>query len=250
VFHDQNYAVRLAAGSAYRAPTYVEAGGRFIDPRSGIILLEGASGIPAPRNDAVELGLSYSPLVKLSLAATGYGSRVTNLTIEEFQPLARRSFDATSDPTYLVGGELDAKWSISDAVTWRAFVSYVKNFSEESGSEVPTVAVPGMNSTVIAGSEWRGSLRRDRMRYGLGGVFSSERSYALASGIPPVVATGVVPAGFVLTLMVEHEIGQTWPLWLYLRGQSQLPGQVESPIPGASKIGTVGLIGLERRWGQ
>jgi hypothetical protein len=175
---------------------------------------------------------------------------MTNLVVEEFAPLVRRSFDAASDPTYLVGGEVDAKWAFNDALTWRAFAAIVEHFSDDATSEIPTVAVEGMNSAVIAGSEFRGSLRRDRLRYGLGGVYSTHRTYALASGIPPVLATREVAAGVVLTAMLEHEVGNSWPVWLYARAQSQLPRQVESPVPGASKIGTVALVGLERRWGQ
>ena len=35
VYHTDDLAIRLVGASAYRAPTYVEVGGRFVDPTSG-----------------------------------------------------------------------------------------------------------------------------------------------------------------------------------------------------------------------
>ena len=56
IYHAQKYALRLTIGAAYRDPTYVEVAGRFLDPKSKLILLEGTPGLNTPQITSIEAG--------------------------------------------------------------------------------------------------------------------------------------------------------------------------------------------------
>ncbi|HEX6838781.1 MAG TPA: TonB-dependent receptor plug domain-containing protein, partial [Polyangia bacterium] len=110
VYHRNRWALRLTAGSAYRDPTYVEVAGRFIDPQSNLILLEGTPGLNAPQITAFELGAILLPHSTVTVKPTVYVAELSNLMVENFEPLVRKTFANETASRWLLGAELEVAW--------------------------------------------------------------------------------------------------------------------------------------------
>jgi outer membrane receptor protein involved in Fe transport len=247
VYHADSWGIRLAAASAFREPTYVEAGGRFVDPASGLILLEGSPGIGAPRNTSVELGATLQPVSGLTLSPTVYFSRLTNVMVQDFEPLVRRTFLNDTEPRDLLGGELEATWNVSDAFSVSPSFSILYWLQANERVDT-TVGVPDQNSTYVGGLRLHGVLADERFGYGLGGVVVSSREFNVRAGIPPRVLRRSIPTSGQITGLVEYELSRGPSTWVSLRARSSFPSDTaESPLPTAAPLGTSVMAGVELR---
>lgn len=246
VYHTDDLAIRLVGASAFRAPTYVEVGGRFVDPASGLILLEGRPALRNPSNDGGELALTLSPRPGLRLGATTWFGRMRNLVVEDFAPIVRRTFVNEDGSRWFVGGDAEAEYAHSDMLLLSAFVSYTY-FVPRDDTQTPTVGTEDINASVLAGLMARGSLRSDRMRYGLSVALATGRTYLMYAGVPTSILSANIDTSVQLSATLEHEVGRALPVWISLRVQANVPQQAESPLPGASLAGTSFLLGVEHR---
>jgi outer membrane receptor protein involved in Fe transport len=245
VYHGDSFGLRLSGATAFREPSYVEASGRFVDPASRLILLEGTPTIESPRNSSLELGAMVAPTSALNINPVVYVSRFDNAIIEDFAPLVRRTFRNDPEPRTLLGAELSVDWRVSDSITLQPTVSMLRFLSVDE-EHVATIGVPAQNSAVTAGLRMDGWLLDERLAYGLGALYVSGREYSVRAGIPPRIIAASVPAAAYLDASVQYELLSAQPLRLSLRGVTHLPSQlVESPLPNAAPLGSTLVLGLE-----
>ncbi|MBK6577542.1 MAG: hypothetical protein IPG17_15305 [Sandaracinaceae bacterium] len=211
-----------------------------------MILLEGRPQLQNPANDGGEIALTVSPRAGLRLGATAWVGRMRNLVIEDFAPIVRRTFVNEAGSRWFVGGDAEAEYKHSDLLLLSAFVSYTY-FVPRDDTQVPTVGTEDINASVLAGVMARGSLRSDSMRYGLSVALATGRDYLMYAGVPTSILTANIDTSVQLSAALEHEVGSSLPVWLSLRVQANLPQHVESPLPGASMVGTSFLFGVEHR---
>jgi outer membrane receptor protein involved in Fe transport len=247
IYHANTWGVRLTGASAFRSPTYIEAAGRFIDPASGLILLEGTDTIGAPRNTSVELGATFSPFETLTVSPTVYWSRLSNLMVEDFDSIVRRTFHNDPNARTLLGAELEAKWRVTETVAVMPSLS-VLDFLTASERIDTNVGVPSQNAKYMAGLQVQGIFGDDTWGYGIGGTYASARSFNVRAGIPPLVLTSAIPATTRLFAMLDHQLVQTPSLWVSLRLGATLPAnQPESPLPSATPLGQSAILGFSIR---
>jgi outer membrane receptor protein involved in Fe transport len=245
VYHGDSFGLRLTGATAFREPSYVEAAGRFVDPASGLILLEGTPSIRPPRNSSLELGAIVAPTSELSITPIVYVSRFDNAIVEDFAPVVRRTFRNDPNARSLLGAELSANWQVSDSLALRPSLSLIRFISTDERL-LATIGVPDQNAAMTAGLRLDGWSMDERFRYGLGAVYVSSRDYSVRAGIPPRILTQQVPAAAYLDASAEYALSTARPFWLSLRGGTQLPSQlVDSPLPRAAPLGTSLVLGLE-----
>lgn len=247
IYHADGWGLRLTGASAFRSPTYVEAAGRFVDPATQLILLEGTDSIRAPRNTAVELGGTFSPNSRLTISPTIYLSRLSNLMVEDFDSVVRRSFRNSPDPRTFIGGELEASWRVNDALTVLPSLGVLQWL--QALEDIDTnVGVPAQNSRLTGGLRAQGTFSNDRWGYGLGITAASPRSYRVRGGIPPMILVTQVPTTVRVTAMLERQLFPSSGVWGSLRIGASLPGdRPESPLPAAVPLGQSAMFGLEAR---
>jgi iron complex outermembrane receptor protein len=247
VYHADTWALRLTGASAFRNPTYVEAVGRFVDPANRLILLEGYDRIGAPRNTSVELGATFSPHTTLTVSPTLYLSRLTNLMVEDFESLVRRTFRNDTTPHTYAGGELEANWRVTDSLSVMPFFS-VLHWLDTSRTFESNVAAPDQNSRFMGGARIHGVFGNERWGYGAGATVASPRSYNVRAGIPVTVLSTKIPTSVYLTAMIERQLTNSPAFWASLRVNAGLPGRApESPLPLATPLGQSAILGLEVR---
>jgi outer membrane cobalamin receptor len=244
VLHGESTALRISAGSSYRAPSWVETAGRFVG--NGLILLEGIPTLAPPRNDALEIGLVWGPSVDLQIKPTIYASRLSNVMVQDFTPLVRKTFKNDPFDRYVLGGELEANWRVRENILLEAWGG-VLGFPD-GPTQIATVGVPSQNSTLTGGLHIHGTTLHERVGFGGGVRTFSARSYDVRAGIPPQIRSLDVPDAVSVEGMSEVRVLKSEPLWTSVRVQSSLPHRlIESPLPAASALGTVVLFGLEYR---
>ncbi|MDB4969319.1 MAG: Outer rane vitamin receptor BtuB [Myxococcales bacterium] len=247
IYHAAKYALRLTAGTAYRDPTYVEVASRFVDPATNLILIEGTPGLNPPRITSIELGAIVAPMSKLTIKPTVFTSQLSNLMVEDFQPLVRRTFENEKQSRWILGAELEATYQalrqliIEANVTGLFWLSYAGDIS-------PTVGNPDQNSTISAWLGARSTLVDGRLTLSLGAGYNSPRHYNLRAGIPPLLLSTVVDHEARVEGAASYQLTRRIPLWLSLKVRSNLPhDHVESPLPGTSVLGTVIFVALDYR---
>jgi hypothetical protein len=247
IYHRATWALRLTGASAFRTPTYVEAAGRFVDPTSQQILLERGDHIVSPRNTAIELGATFSPSSRLTVAPTVYVSRLSNLIVEDFESLVRRTFLNSTTPRTLLGGELEANWRIRDSISLLPSFTILQ-WLDGAGDGDTNVGVPSQNSRYVGGLRIQGLFGNDRWGYGIGATVASPRSYHVRAGIPPVIISSDIPTTARLSGMIERQLLQSLPVWGSLRvGGALSRDAVESPLPLATPMGQSAILGVEIR---
>jgi hypothetical protein len=247
IYHGDTWGLRLTGASAFRIPTYVEAVGRFVDPNSRLILLEGFDRIGAPRNTSVEVGATFSPHTTLTFSPTLYLSRLSNLMVEDFESLVRRTFRNDTEPRTYVGGELEANWRVTDALSVLPFFS-VLHWLDTTKRLESTVAAPDQNSRFMGGVRVHGVFGNERWGYGAGAIIVSPRSYNMRAGIPVTVLATSTPTNGYLSAMLERQLTNSRAVWASLRLNASLPGdRAESPLPLATPLGQSAILGLELR---
>lgn len=249
IYHDVKWALRLSAGGAYRDPTYVEVGSRFIDPATGLILLEGTPGLRPPQIVSVELAAIVAPIInKLTIRPTVYLAQLSNLIFEDFEPLVRRTFDNENNARWLLGGELEASLQVLKQLYLEANISGLLWLNTVQSEAPPTVGDPGQNSTITAWLGARSSLLDGRLSLALGAGYGTPRAYALRDGIPPALLSLSTSHFARLEASSEFRPSRNWPFWLSLRLLSYLPNDtVETPLPGTSRLGTSVIFAVAYR---
>jgi len=247
ICYGDTWSLRLTGASAFRNPTYVEAVGLFIDPVSRFILLEGTSTIHSPRNTSVELGANFSPIDTLTLSPTLYLSKLSNLMVEDFESVLRRTFRNDTASRNIVGGELEANWRVSDSLAVLPSLTVLHWLHSDDPSR-SNVGVPEQNSKFLGGLRLQGLFGKERWGYGVGATVASPRTYNVRTGIPPVVLTREIPTTARLTAMIEHQLVTSPAIWTSLRLGASLPGDTaESPIPASAPLGQSAILGVEIR---
>jgi iron complex outermembrane receptor protein len=247
VYHRDTWGLRLTAGTAFRSPTYVEAAGRFIDPASNQILLEGNDHLDAPRNTSLELAATFSPDPSLTFGGTVYWSRLTHLMIEDFESVLRRSFENDSHAHDLIGTELEARWVVSDGLFLIPSLTWLEWLSGARGIDT-NVGVPEQNARLTAGLRLHGLLANETWGYGLSGAYTSPRQYNVRAGIPPRILNSDLAATTHIDATVERQLITEPSLWLSLRFGARLPaGKTESPLPFSTQSEQSVILGIEVR---
>ena len=77
----------------------------IVDPATNLILIEGTPGLDPPRITSVELGAIVAPFSKLTVKPTVYAAELSNLMIEDFQPLVRRTFANEKSSRWMLGAD-------------------------------------------------------------------------------------------------------------------------------------------------
>lgn len=247
IYHADNWGMRLTGASAFRTPTYLESAGRFRDPATQLILLEGTDSIGSPRNTSVELGASFSPSSKLTVTPTVYVSRLSNLMVEDFESLVRRTFRNSSNPRTFFGVELEANWRVRDSVSVLPSLSILQWFNGDAPIDT-NVGVPSQNSRFAGGLRVQGVFGNERWGYGLGATVASPRSYDVRAGVPPVTIAQEIPTTIHATGVIERQVLRAPSIWGSVRAGASLPGDTpESPLPLAAPMGQSVLFGIELR---
>lgn len=246
VYQADDWSLRLAAASAYRTPSYVELGGRFVDPTSELILLEGDPDLRSPTNETLELGLIAAPIASVQIMPTVYLSRLRDVIVEDFEPFVRRTFDNDPSARYLLGIELEADWQLRDDLSIALNLGTI-HWLDVDETVTPTLGVLRQSSALVVGARMHGSLLYERFHYGFGANYASERVFALRAGVPPRIIDTDVPAQTHAFAMAEYFLGQSLPLWVLLRIFAALPGTVESPLPAAAASPSTVVLGIAYR---
>ena len=200
-----------------------------------------------PRSHSLELGATLSPKTGLRIRPVIYVSALERMIVEDFDSLIRKTFEVTGSSRWLLGGELELDWDIIDALSLRASGGYLQ-FLREDFEQVPVAGEPAQNSRWTASLRLYGSTVSERIGYGIGGSFSSPRSYDTRVGIPPVLLDTRVPHTGYLDASFEAQPGRAVPLWLTAKLRSGLmPGVSESPFVTGAQLGTVIMLGLQWR---
>jgi hypothetical protein len=239
--------VRLTGASAFRNPSYLEATGRFRDPATQLILLEGTDSIASPRNTSVELGGIFSPSTRLTISPTFYVSRLSNLMVEDFESLIRRTFRNSTNARTFFGAEIEANWRVHDNLSVLPSLSWLEWLDRDVPDET-NVGVPTQNPRLAGGLRVQGLFGNERWGYGFGASFATPRRYDVRAGVPPIVISRDVPTTLHLTGVLEHQLMWSRPVWGSVRVSSSLPdGTAESPLPSATPMGQSILFGIEVR---
>ena len=247
VYHATTWGMRLTGASAFRTPTYLEGAGRFRDPATQLILLEGTDSIGSPRNTSVELGATFSPSSKLTVTPTVYVSRLSNLMVEDFESLVRRTFRNSSNPRTFLGVELEANWRVRDSVSVLPSFSILQWLDGDALIDT-NVGVPSQNSRFAGGLRVQGVFGNELWGYGVGATVASPRSYDVRAGVPPVTIDQDIPTTVHATGVIERQLLQAPSFWGSVRVGASLPGDTsESPLPLAAPMGQSLMIGVELR---
>lgn len=248
-YHTDSMAIRLSGARAFRAPTYVERGGSFMDPSSGLILLEGSSAVQNPTVDGVELYVASSLGRQVDVSGAVYVQRFVSLVIEDFGPLARKTFVTDESNHVAIGGELTGRYRFSDELQFVLSLSVLQLFApaHEDLEADPLSAVPEQNSRFTGSAQVLGAGFADRFRYGAGMQLATGREFAVRAGIPPAILNVDIGPRVHVHAMAEVQLTLTLPLWLSLRATGMLTRGVESPLPGAGTPGASFLVGLAYR---
>jgi iron complex outermembrane receptor protein len=247
IYHMPKWALRLTAGTAYRDPTYVEVASRFVDPATNLILIEGTPGLNPPRITSIELGAIAAPFSKLTIKPTVFTSQLSNLMVENFEPLVRRTFENEQQSRWILGAELEATYQVLSKLTLEANVTGLFWLSYD-GTVSPTVGNPDQNSTVTAWLGARSTLLDGRLQLSVGAGYNSPRHYNLRAGIPPMLLATVVDNEARLEASGGYRLTRRAPLWASIKVLSNLPhDHVESPLPGTSILGTTIFVAVDYR---
>lgn len=245
VAHGDNFSVRLATANSYRDLTYIESVGALVDASTGDTVLTGDGSQSTPQNQVLELGATFSPLPRLTLSPTAYWSSFVQVVAESFDPLGRGTYGRGS-AQFLLGGELDARWVLTDSVTLQGTFAGLFFFPPRPGLQ-PQVGVREQNSTIIASLSGRGVAFADRLGYGLGLAVATGRSFSVTTGIPPILIDKALAPGLTFTGFIEYQFFDRVPVWTNLRIQSNPLGVVETVLPSAGRVTSRAMLGFEWR---
>lgn len=233
VFYQPRYSIRVTAGNAYREPTYVELGSRIVDRDSGLILLEGAPGLDAPRVQTIELTGTWAPTPDWFIRPTVYYSRASSLISGRFDSPVRNTFANSETDVDLTGQEVEVRWD--GLAPWR--LHWAANVLTLTAADAATDTNAPRFST-WAGAD--GQLLNERLVLGGGVYLATERNYVLRAGTPPEILRVGRPERLRLDVSASYQILTGLPLWLSLKGLVYLPSsEPDSPLDASAESGSV-----------
>ncbi len=240
VFHKKQWSVRLSGASAFREPSYIEVGGRFVDPESDLILLEGNANLSPPRIDSVELGV-LAEIKTVTIRPTVFAARLDDLIVEDFAPLVRKSFQNAKDEYYSMGAELETDWRVTRDITLLLNLSGIFWLGETS-RKAPAA---DENSTFSGMLGLKGYAGNNRWRYGLNTHLATGRYYNLRAGIPPVILTREVPVLGYIDASLGYRLLKKYSFWGTVKAMFGVPfNDTEGPFPSDAVTGGVFWLGL------
>jgi hypothetical protein len=167
--------------------------------------------------------------------------------VEDFESLVRRTFHNDPATVTYAGGEFEANWRVTDAISLLPSLS-VLHWLATPASIAANVGSPDQNSRFTAGLRLLGLFGNDRWGYGVGAMVASERTYNVRVGIPPVTLDKRIPTNAYISATLERELSNIPAIWASLRVNASLPArQPESPLPLAAPLGQSAVIGVEIR---
>ncbi len=240
IYYRPRFSLRLTAGSAYRNPTYVEVGGRFVDETTGVILLEGNPDLSVPRLESIELGMTAGLFEATTLQVTSYVARTRDLIEGDFEPLVRKTFRNGEDDIALLGIEAELGASIADELRVDASASALV-FLDDTDDPAATVGTRDHNSAFVGSARVRWTPMDGRALLAGTLVFTTKRDYVVRAGIPPQLAPPIeAETNARIELASGYAPLRDVPLDLRLTLTTTFPhGMLESPIPDAAPLGTV-----------
>ncbi len=244
IYSSASSAVRLSAASAFRSPSWVELGGKFSDPQTGLLVLEGSPSLLSPRIDSVEVGAFIQPMKRFTIAPTIYWARFSSLLIEDYAPVVRKSYVSDSSPQDALGAEFELKVRTAQSLTLLATAGVLAFIGVKPEK---AAGLPAQNSVLTAGLRVQGAAIQERISYGLGITYASPRAYALRAGIPPAIFGTQVSHQVRADAALNVRPFQALPLAAFLKLQLNLPGNADSPYPNAGSFIAAGLVGIEYR---
>lgn len=247
IYHRPRWALRLAAASDERPPTALESAGRFLDPITQELVLQGNAKLDGPRHHSLELGAVLTPGPKLAVRPVVFAGAMTRAIVARFDLAPTRTFESEGSRRWLFGGELEVDWRVIAELSIAAGLGYLR-FLETRPARAALVGDPPQNSNWTAALRLFGSTRDGRVGYGLGADLISGRRYSTLVGIPTVAFDVEVPLTAYADGRVEFQPARRVPLWLSLSARIGLPhGAVESFFPGAARSSSVLTLGVEWR---
>lgn len=186
LYHRARSSGRLSVSSAWREPSFVELASRFVDPVGGLILLEGDPELTSPRIASAEAGLIFSDRDGRMLAPTLFAQRATDLVLEDFGTIVRRTY-GSADAPLLVGAELEALlWSTRQLST-TASVTGLHWLGDDAQLAGATAGIPSHSSALTAALRADGGPASGLWTVGGFGLYRSVRTWDVVTGIPPVM---------------------------------------------------------------
>lgn len=248
IYHADRWAIRFTHSSAFRSASYVVTAGRFEDPDTGLVVLEGESVWTDPsRSQNVELGATIAPINALSIRPTLHLSSMSHMVVADFDSPVIKTFTRLEQGNIFAGGELELDWQINDALALSTGASYLR-YIRSSPDEKPLIGVSEENPVWAANLRLFGNSRDERFGYGLGGVLTSPRRIDKSLGVLVQQVNIDTPYTGYVDGRFEAQPSLDVPLWVSLSGQAGVvPGVAEAPLPLAAQMGAVFMLGLEWR---
>lgn len=234
VYSKPSFSLRLAAGTAFRTPTYVEVAGRFVDPQSQLILLEGTGGLELPRITALELGATVALTKNLVLRPAVFVAEAADIIVGDLTRLTRKTYRNSLEPTDMVGGELEVELQATSSLRFSANGSFMR-FLREPADPAATVGNSNYNSRLTG---WAGARLTiiSGLHAAAGFMYASARQFDTRVGIPPQLVSHRAEPITRVDGSLQWSVPAMQGLRLYARVLSHLQGDVESPFPVAAEL--------------
>ena len=236
----ETVAIRLSAGSTYRRPTWIEKASRFRDTDNDVILLEGAPGLEAQRSTTLEASVSLTPGGGLWFRPLLFAARFDSLITRDNGPFVLKSFlnTETNRPVDIAGVEFE--WAWEKDTRFEPHGSFAWAYLAPAVDEGVTVGVPQQNARLSGSVSVRGTL--GRARYGVSLDVMDSRAFDVGMGLPVVHVTEDIPMMTRVGAEFHWEVGRRPPLTVGVIVQTNQPSVAQSPIPGATPLGTQVLL--------
>jgi iron complex outermembrane receptor protein len=244
IHHRALWSARLTFASAFREPSYLELGARFVDPQTGLYLLDGDPSLPTPRITSLEAGLVVGERSGARLMPTVFVQRMRDLVVEDFESLVHPSY-GTDPGGYVAGAELEGDTPVLPGVEVRAGLALLHWLDQVDPDA--TAGVSEQNAALTSSLAAHGQHARGLLSWGAWTALASQRRYDVVTGVPPEATRATIPASLDLGAEIELHFGARRFFALGLAGTtSTAAGRSEGPLPWAAQKGSVATLSL--RW--
>ena len=246
IHHRDDWSWRLTFGRSFRDPSLVELAARFEDPATGIVLLEGNPDLRPPRVESVETGGVFAIAERVQLYPNLYYQQVRNAMVQDFDSVARRTYENDHALHRFVGGEVDV--TVAAGPLQLTGTGAVRSPVAMQMHMEPAIGIASMQT------EYNGSLGAnwvvsDQWELSTRGVYTSARTYDIRLGIPPVDLSADVPARLHGSATVGWLAPITTPLHVVGTFESSAASSdLDSIYPWAATMGPVS--GSASGWGR
>jgi outer membrane receptor protein involved in Fe transport len=244
IHHRELWSARLTFASAFREPSYLELGARFVDPETGLYLLDGDPTLPTPRITSLEAGLVLGERSGARLMPTVFVQRMRDLVVENFESLVHPTY-GTDPGGYVTGAELEADTPLFSGVEVRAGLAFL-HWLDEVDSRA-TAGVSEQNASLTSSLAAHGRHAQERISWGAWASLATERRYDVVTGVPPEATRATIPTALDVGAQAELHFGVQRSMSLGLAGTtSTAAGRPEGPLPWAAQKGSTATVSL--RW--